>query len=78
MGRVVVARLLTAAIVLGIALIMLSIVYWTEPARSLPSWLPGYQPGRLRSRYGYGAASFLIGEALLLFVWLRPRRRSRS
>jgi hypothetical protein len=65
----------TAAIVVGIVFIMLAIVYWVEVAGSLPWWLPGYRPGRLHPRYGYGAASFLIGEALLLFVWLRPARR---
>ena len=30
------------AIVAGIALIVLAIVYWAEPAKSLPSFVPGH------------------------------------
>ena len=33
------------AILLGIALIAIAIVYWAEPARSLPSFFPGHQAG---------------------------------
>ena len=33
------------AVVLGIALIAIAVVYWVEPARSLPSFFPGHQAG---------------------------------
>ena len=33
------------AIVLGLALIVLAVVYWAEPAKSLPSWFPRHESG---------------------------------
>jgi hypothetical protein len=29
----------------GIALIVLAVVYWAEPAGSLPTWIPGHEAG---------------------------------
>ena len=38
------ARWLTwLAIVVGLALIVVAIVYWVEPAKSLPSFFPGHE-----------------------------------
>jgi hypothetical protein len=37
---------IAAAVVAGIALIVLAVVYWAEPADSLPAWVPGTRPAR--------------------------------
>lgn len=65
-----------AAVVLGIALIVLACVYWIEPAKSLPSWLPGHEAGSNHHHVKHGIASFLLGVALLIFAWFQsgPRR----
>ena len=40
------SRLLTAAaVVVGVALIVVAVVYWVEPAHSLPGFFPGHQVG---------------------------------
>ena len=31
------------AVVVGVALIVLAVLYWVEPAGSLPSFLPGHK-----------------------------------
>lgn len=70
-------RLLVALAVLGgIALIAVAIVYWVEPARSLPSFFPGYEAGSGRHHAKHGIASFFVGVALLVFAWFRtgPKR----
>jgi len=68
--------LVTAAIILGVALIAIAIVYWAEPARSLPSFFPGHQAGSNHHHTKHGIASFLVGLALLVFAWFQtgPRR----
>ena len=58
-----------AAVVLGILLIALAFVYWAEPAKSLPSFLPGHQAGSSHHHVKHGIASFLVGLACLAFAW---------
>ena len=64
------------ATVLGIALIVLAFVYWIEPAKSLPSWLPGHESGSGHHHVKHGIASLLVGLALLVFAWFQsgPKR----
>jgi len=57
------------AIVVGIALIAIAIVYWAEPAKSLPSFFPGHQAGSGHHHLKHGIASFLVGLACLVFAW---------
>jgi hypothetical protein len=57
------------AIVVGIVLIAIAIVYWAEPAKSLPSFFPGHQAGSGHHHVKHGIASFLVGLACLVFAW---------
>ena len=69
------------AVLVGLALIVLAVVYWAEPAKSLPSWLPGHEAGSNHHHVKHGIASFLLGLACLVFAWFRsagPRPRSAA
>jgi len=57
------------AIVVGIVLIAIAIVYWAEPAKSLPSFFPGHQAGSSHHHTKHGIAAFLVGLACLAFAW---------
>ena len=57
------------AIVAGIVLIAIAIVYWAEPAKSLPSFFPGHQAGSGHHHTKHGIAAFLVGLACLVFAW---------
>jgi len=70
-------RLIVAlALVVGIALIVIAIVYFAEPAGSLPSFFPGHQSGSSHHHVKHGVASLLVGLAVLVFAWFRtgPKR----
>jgi hypothetical protein len=70
-------RLLVAlAVIVGIALIVIAIVYWVEPAKSLPSFFPGHQAGSAHHHVKHGIAAFFVGLAALVFAWFRtgPKR----
>jgi len=70
-------RLLTiGAVVLGVVLIVIAIVYWAEPARSLPSFFPGHTSGSSHHHTKHGIAAFLLGIACFVFAWFRsgPKR----
>src|SRR5262245_38749932 len=65
-----VKRALTiVAVVLGIALIVIGIVYWVEPAKSLPGFFPGQESHSTTHHVKHGIAAFLVGLALLAFAW---------
>jgi hypothetical protein len=59
------------AALLGLAFIVLAIVYWAEPAKSLPSFLPGHEAGSNHHHVKHGIASFLVGLALLVYAWFQ-------
>ena len=68
--------LVVLSIVVGILLIIVGIVYWVEPARSLPGFFPGHEAGSAHHHVKHGIAAFLVGVACLVFAWFRsgPRR----
>jgi len=68
--------LVVLSIVVGILLIIVGIVYWVEPARSLPGFFPGHEAGSGHHHVKHGIAAFLVGIACLVFAWFRtgPKR----
>jgi hypothetical protein len=64
------------AVLAAIVLIVIAIVYWAEPAKSLPSFFPGHQAGSTHHHVKHGIAAFLVGLASLAFAWFRsgPKR----
>ena len=70
-------RLLVAlAVALGIVLIAIAVVYWVEPAGSLPSFFPGHEAGSSHHHAKHGIASFLVGLACLAFAWFNSGPKS--
>ena len=63
--------LIWLAVVVGILLIVIGIVYWVESASSLPGFFPGHQAGSSHHHVKHGIAAFLLGVACLVFAWFR-------
>ena len=63
--------LLAVSILVGIVLIIVAIVYWVEPAKSLPGFFPGHQAGSGHHHVKHGIAAFLVGLACFVFAWFR-------
>ena len=59
------------AVIVGIVLIVIAVVYWAEPAKSLPSFFPGHQSGSTHHHVKHGIAAFLVGLACLVFAWFQ-------
>jgi hypothetical protein len=71
--------LIAPALVVGLILIAIAVVYWVEPAKSLPSFFPGHQAGSTHHHVKHGIAALLVGLAVLAFAWFqtgpaRPRQ----
>jgi ammonia channel protein AmtB len=73
--------LIVAAVIAGVALIVVAIIYWVEPAKSLPfpDFL-GHQAGSDAVHVKHGIAAFLLGVACFVFAWFRsgPKRDRAS
>ena len=61
--------LVVLALVLGTALVVVAIIYWAEPAGSLPSFFPGHEAGSDHHHVKHGIAAFLVGLACFAFAW---------
>jgi hypothetical protein len=72
--------LVTLALILGTILIIVAIVYWVEPAKSLPGFFPGHKAGSNHHHVKHGIAAFLVGLACFAFAWFRsgPKRTAAT
>ena len=61
--------LVPLAVVVGIALIVVGIFYFAEPAQSLPSFFPGHEADSAHHHVKHGIAAVLVGLACLAFAW---------
>ncbi len=64
------------AAIAGIVLIVIAIVYFAEPAKSLPSFFPGHQAGSSHHHVKHGIAALALGLAAFALAWFKigPRR----
>jgi UDP-N-acetylmuramyl pentapeptide phosphotransferase/UDP-N-acetylglucosamine-1-phosphate transferase len=70
--------LVVLAVVLGIVLVAIAIVYWAEPAGSLPSFFPGHEAGSSHHHVKHGIAAFLLGLACFAFAWFNSGPKKGS
>jgi hypothetical protein len=69
--------LVPLAVAAGVVLVIIALVYWIEPAHSLPGFFPGHEAGSNHHHTKHGIAAFLLGIACFIFAWFQsgPRRR---
>lgn len=60
-----------AATVLGVGLLVLTAVYWLEPAGSLPSYVPGFEPGSIHIHFKHGLGTLILALGLFAFAWFQ-------
>ena len=72
--------LIPIAIVAGIALIALALLYFVDSAGALPSFIPGHQAGSAHHHVKHGIAALLLGIGCFVFAWFQtePAARSRT
>ncbi len=70
--------LVPLAVILGVALIVVGIVYFAEPARSLPSFFPGHDAGSSHHHAKHGIAAVLVGLAFFAFAWFNTGPKKRT
>jgi UDP-N-acetylmuramyl pentapeptide phosphotransferase/UDP-N-acetylglucosamine-1-phosphate transferase len=66
------------SMVVGVVLIVIAVIYWVEPAGSLPSFFPGHEAGSSHHHVKHGIAAFLVGLACLAFAWFNTGPKKRA
>jgi hypothetical protein len=72
--------LIIPAVVLGVVLLAVAVVYFIEPAKSLPSFFPGHKSGSGHHHTKHGIAALVVALAVFVFAWFQtgPARPSES
>ena len=62
--------------IVGIALVALAILYFSEPAGSLPEVVPGHDSGSAHHHVKHGIAALVLGVGAFMLAWFQtgPRR----
>jgi hypothetical protein len=63
--------LVVPAVVLGLALIALAVLYFVDSAGSLPAFLPGHETGSPHHHLKHGIAALLLGLGCLIYAWFQ-------
>lgn len=62
-------KLVVPAIVVGVLLLVVAIIYLAEPARSLPSFFPGHSAGSATHHVKHAIAAVVVALAAFAFAW---------
>ena len=71
-------NLILPAVVLGVLLLVLAIVYWVDSASALPSFLPGHQAGSAHHHIKHGIAAAILALGAFAFAWFQSGPSSTS
>jgi len=64
-------RLILPAVLLGLVFVVVAIIYFVEPASSLPSFFPGHDPGSSHHHAKHGIAALVVAAACFVFAWFQ-------
>jgi hypothetical protein len=54
------------------------VVYWTTPAGSLPTWLPGFTASDGAIHIKHGIAAFVVALAAFAYAWFSSGKKKQS
>jgi len=64
-------NLIVPAVLLGLVFVAIAVVYFVEPASSLPSFFPGHEAGSSHHHTKHGIAAIVVAIACFVFAWFQ-------
>jgi hypothetical protein len=64
-------NLIIPAVIVGIAFLALAVLYFAEPAKSLPSFIPGHEAGSTHHHVKHGIAAAVLSAGCFIFAWFQ-------
>ncbi len=63
--------LIIPAVVAGLLLLALAVLYFADSADALPSFIPGHQAGSSHHHAKHGIAALLLSVGCFVFAWFQ-------
>ena len=63
--------LILPAVIVGLLLLALAVLYFVDSASALPSFIPGHEAGSAHHHVKHGIAALLLGAGCLIFAWFQ-------
>ena len=63
--------LILPAVLVGIVLVVVGIIYMVEPAHSLPSFFPGHTSGSNHHHIKHGIAALAVAAGAFILAWFQ-------
>ena len=63
--------LVVPAVIIGILLLVVAVVYFADSAANLPSFFPGHQAGSTHHHVKHGIAALIVGLGAFVFAWFQ-------
>jgi hypothetical protein len=63
--------LIVPAIVLGVVLLALAVLYWVDSADALPPFFPGHEAGSSHHHVKHGIAAAIVALGCFTFAWFQ-------
>ncbi len=64
-------NLILPAVLVGIVFLVVAVVYFAEPASSLPSFFPGHEAGSSHHHTKHGIAALVVALGCFVFAWFQ-------
>ncbi|MGA8746952.1 MAG: hypothetical protein WB507_13965 [Solirubrobacterales bacterium] len=73
-------NLILPAVLLGIVLLVIAVIYFVQPSGSLPSFFPGHEAGSAHHHAKHGIAALVLALGCFVFAWFQsgPAEKSSS
>jgi hypothetical protein len=63
--------LILPAVIVGLALLVIAVIYFVDSASALPSFFPGHAAGSSHHHIKHGIAAAVLGVGCLIFAWFQ-------
>lgn len=71
-------KLAVAAVLAGVALIVIAIFYFADSAAALPSFFPGHEAGSTHHHVKHGIAALVVGLGAFVLAWFQSGPAGRE
>jgi hypothetical protein len=68
------------ALLVGVVLVAVAVIYWVDTAKALPSFFPGHDAKSTTHHVKHGVAALAVGLACFAFAWFQsgPKQTAAS
>lgn len=67
-----------AAVLIGILLFGIACVYFAEPAKALPSFMPGFDPTEVKHHFKHGIGALFLALGCFALAWFQTGTKKSS